>query len=565
MPPSCSCFSLCNILDMSAFQLRLPIVRSKASPWYTYLTHVYSSDVPLPFDVAQLELFYPAVLPTSMCGQNMPVLPRCNAGECRSWVDQSRHPSADGRMAWARGRKHFYSPPILAEDAMRQRAPWSQFVVLQEAVRFPAPDDAWAEVTRMKPHLDPEGVGIGCWFYPARGAGVFVHVGRTQVFRTRNEAVATPGFGNATISMAAGGVEIGHDHNLARGAEAKGFDSVQVLHGNAKVIYGGATTTASLAAHPTSARELILATRACMTSPAKSPCVAETTLTGWGASRPCRCAESPRAGAASINCLASGGDGGVRSGGKGMDARAKGGGGGGGAKVPGARAAVQPSSRPNHGSPFACNVPMLNWVTKHIAAAVARGREQGRRAVPFAVLDVGGGTGEVGRQVLSRLSPAVRDAILWRTIDVVAQPGTGVERFNGRHLPVPNRSVDLVLFNWVFHHASTLHAGDSTSVLLDEATRAVRPRSGRLLVVEDLRGDNPGNRHHQDTQHSGCSKGCVFRSDEEWLATFASHQLEVVHRETPPRDCLSFYQIPRAMYVLGATAAASHGRESRVP
>ena len=80
---------------MSEFPLRLPIVRSKASPWYTYLTHVYSSDVPLPFDVAQLELFYPAMLPTSMCGQSMPVRPRCNAGECRSWVNHSRHPSAD--------------------------------------------------------------------------------------------------------------------------------------------------------------------------------------------------------------------------------------------------------------------------------------------------------------------------------------------------------------------------------------------------------------------------------------------------------------------------------------
>lgn len=283
----------------------MEIVRSKASPWYTYLTHVYSSDVPLPFDVAQLELFYPAMLPTSMCGQSMPVLPRCNAGDCRSWVNHSRHPSADDASAWARGRKHFYSPPQLAQDAMSQRAPWSQFVVLQKAVRFPAPDDAWAEVTRMRPHLDPEGVGIGCWFYPARGSGVFVHVGRTHVFRTRDEALSTPGFGNATIirpGPRAGGVYIGHDHNLARGAEAKGFDSVQVLHGNTKVIHGGG---ASPAAHKTSARELILATRACMTSPAKSPCVAETTLTGWRASRPCRCAEPPRAAAAGINCLAS--------------------------------------------------------------------------------------------------------------------------------------------------------------------------------------------------------------------------------------------------------------------
>ena len=353
MLPSCECFHICDTLSAFEFQLRLPIIHSRASPWYAYLLRVYAADVPLPFDVGQLELFYPALLPTSMCGNNLPALPRCGAHDmaCRGWLDPSRWqtPSEDG----AKGGSHFHSPAHLAQEAVSQRAPFSQFVVMQEAVRWPAADNDWVEVTRMRPHLDQEGVGIGCWLYAARGSGVFVHVGRTRVFRTRHEAITTSGFGNATLEQV-GRTIIGHDHNLARGAKALGYDSVQILYGNKNVIYGDA-------AHATDAasglwrqgrgvrlgfqpmRELVLATRACMTEPALTQCVPEMTRTGWRATRPCHCAvEQPAVG---VNCEAAGGAH------AGTDQR----GGGGGAKGMGVRANGSDNGR------FHC-VPGRNFV-----------------------------------------------------------------------------------------------------------------------------------------------------------------------------------------------------------
>ena len=65
-----------------------------------------------------------------------------------------------------------------------------------------------------------------------------------------------------------------------------------------------------------------------------------------------------------------------------------------------------------------------------------------------------------------------------------------------------------------------------------------------------LRADNERMRRHQDTEHPGCPSGCDFRRESEWLDLFALLGLRVVSRDAPARDCLWFYQIPRAFFEL---------------
>ena len=123
------------------------------------------------------------------------------------------------------------------------------------------------------------------------------------------------------------------------------------------------------------------------------------------------------------------------------------------------------------------------------------------------------------------------------------------------HLPAADRSVHLVLFNWVLHHAA-----DAAIPLLREARRVVR-RGGRIVVVEDLKGDKKASRSHQANAHPGCEAGCAFRGADEWRELFALLGLTIVSEQTPPRGCLSFYQIPRALYELSSyePTAAQYG------
>ena len=141
----------------------------------------------------------------------------------------------------------------------------------------------------MRPDRDNEGQGIGCWFYIARGSGVFINVGRTLVFRTREKALATQGFG-----VWKNGVASYSDHNVAGAAARQGFRSVQLLFGNRFAIYARNKT------FPT--HELILAHSACMQQPAKTPCVPAALRAGWQATLPCTCANAAKVGAAGLKC-----------------------------------------------------------------------------------------------------------------------------------------------------------------------------------------------------------------------------------------------------------------------
>lgn len=88
------------------------------------------------------------------------------------------------------------------------------------------------------------------------------------------------------------------------------------------------------------------------------------------------------------------------------------------------------------------------------------------------VLDVGAGDGQIARQLMDR-----RPTLQIRGVDVLIRPTTHipVELFDGLHLPVADKSVDITMFVDVLHHT------DDPEALLFEAARASR----RGVIVKD--------------------------------------------------------------------------------
>lgn len=89
------------------------------------------------------------------------------------------------------------------------------------------------------------------------------------------------------------------------------------------------------------------------------------------------------------------------------------------------------------------------------------------------VLDVGCGDGTLGARVGERLGAQVQG------VDVKVQPGAAVpvQAYDGRTLPFPDGSFDLVTVSDVLHHA------DDPLAVLRECLRVLRP--GGAVVVKD--------------------------------------------------------------------------------
>jgi len=334
-PPQCQCFPLCTAGHVLSLYRRLPMgVTNSSSPWYGYLTKVYGKgEVPLPFDLRKLQLFFPGLLPTSthLCRARVisglpvvgnltdgePLLPTCPQTDCSGWVRTAEEADADPLVqrlhprGWARGSSHIWTPITQRwmggeQEQRDQHDPrWSRidqsrlqlsgrhlFVALQMRSRQFFEDNTLVEVIRigMGSRKFSEGGNYGCWFYPARGSGIFVNVGNS--LRTRSKLEAAAQLGTPP-----------HDEFLPNATRARGFDSLQILHGGPQ--YGGSNFRYHESTMPTF--ELVLTFPGCVTlgswkkwTNLTGPCVPVATRSGWNASRPCHCdpAASPL-----LNCL----------------------------------------------------------------------------------------------------------------------------------------------------------------------------------------------------------------------------------------------------------------------
>ena len=301
----CECFSLCGADAAREFRARLPRSVSHG-PWVEYLQAVYGF-VELPFDVSQLQFFWAHLLPTAMhlcpkphAAPPQAVLPTCSPEACDGWLE----PAATAAVA---DDSSFIWPPIwppLPNDAEanaspkeRRRLARTQFLLIQPRERAGEANDSWVEVMRVvppgtvlgadgadcdvaygwqrdcqewrpgttypwqpagyfqSPNCRPlgccrEGRNYGCWFWPAKGSGIFVHLGRTAVMRDRHHAEES-GYGvraqvwltkhgrNGTVRLR------GNDCMYARAARDFGLDSLQVLRANRNVFTGQKTSPVS--------------------------------------------------------------------------------------------------------------------------------------------------------------------------------------------------------------------------------------------------------------------------------------------------------------------------------
>jgi len=284
---TCQCFSLCSAEDAASLRLRLPRALPGCSPWRTYLDRVYGV---LPneslYDVQALELFYLMLLPARRCTDTAEMR-ACPPAQCNSWLS----PAAPDDEAVR---------DLLINRTFLRTSDW---VLLSEPLsrRRPFSSHSWVEVTRRSAErlvsrrsgarLFPEGAhGYGCWFLPARGSGVFVEVGRSLIVRRRLR-------GRAGCSSRPRFPE-----DYANVTRARGYDSLQILLGNPLPLR--CPDCASRMSSRTPSFELVLAVPACMegAEPLRAGCLQRgLTRSGWRASAPCECDESPPHGDG-LNC-----------------------------------------------------------------------------------------------------------------------------------------------------------------------------------------------------------------------------------------------------------------------
>ena len=111
------------------------------------------------------------------------------------------------------------------------------------------------------------------------------------------------------------------------------------------------------------------------------------------------------------------------------------------------------NEQPNHGSPQQCNVALYEWLGAHIMKSPG----------PLQMLDLGGGAGGMGREMRQR----IRD-LNGGQIDCIDTVAIGdCTAYDGKHVPRLHHSQDVVVLNWVLHHAA-----HQTIPLLREARSA---------------------------------------------------------------------------------------------
>ena len=336
----CTCFRLCSEADARSFHLRLPVVRSRASPWHAYLQAVYSEHaVPLPVDLQSLELFYLKLLPVEwQCERDgqlarrrgnasaasfAAVQPSCAAATCEDWL----HPEMPTAAAfeaherqwylrsWQWHRKRF--PRLLMNHTLRYipRVPPLQAYKTArriEVIRHSRPVFISTCTNKQGAYVgDPtrgaaEGVGYGCWFSPVVGTGVFLPLPLPgTLFFSDRQAVeeALPEVRRSwpqrptaynTSTQVSGRAVATYSHQdcpYATVARVRGARVLLVAHNP-----GGST-------------EIVVATAGCVaqTAPLPTGCVPHDVglRTGWHGDKHCACSEDRNEGLDQmLNCLA---------------------------------------------------------------------------------------------------------------------------------------------------------------------------------------------------------------------------------------------------------------------
>lgn len=154
------------------------------------------------------------------------------------------------------------------------------------------------------------------------------------------------------------------------------------------------------------------------------------------------------------------------------------------------------------------------------------------------VCDIGAGTGRLAFW----LNQAWGFEVTALDIELPKYPEYGVDLFDGRNLPLLDKSVDCVMFSFVLHHCRHF---ELQRALLNEAARVSR---GWIIILEDTPASERDRKATRGHDHLG-----TFHDTASWRATFGRLKLELLH-EGPlwegPKRKPSPYPCARSFYII---------------
>ena len=288
-----------------------PVNDDTAGDWTAYLERVYAGDSRV--DPATLQLVYAHGLVHGAPSAAW------NHSACFRFTGLGDRRCQTGHPAWAtayiegRRRNVHRSEDIMLYNSFYNAsqtgpAPWD------------VADHSWLEVTRWAARCAKlpsvrrgdglvKGKGTGCWFFGARGSGVFVNVqrclareSRLEVYyallnRSKTRAFRHPrSFANWTDyarSVQSGEASYVADDDLCQAARSRGYDSILFRsdHYDQRFVWHESK-------RPRHQTELIICAGPCMHKPSADPCTRLELRTGARAQRPCRCDDQ----SAILNC-----------------------------------------------------------------------------------------------------------------------------------------------------------------------------------------------------------------------------------------------------------------------
>ena len=182
-----------------------------------------------------------------------------------------------------------------------------------------------------------------------------------------------------------------------------------------------------------------------------------------------------------------------------------------------------------------------------------RENEEGSKVAPWlerdeTMLDLGAGTGFISRWLERRTGvvPTLTDVVSYGNR---ATSLPFIRQTDPFSVPVEDRSFDVVLMMFVFHH---VEQWTDQIRLLDEAIRIARHRvivmedtpENRLDLMFNKAWDWVLNRRH------GVPCPFTFRSPEGWLRVFKDRNLSIVHTHTYKPLWPTFRMYPHSLFVL---------------
>ena len=200
----CSCFDMCSLQATAAFLKLVPaIVEREVDPWYGYFRAVYGINFQIPFRTSGVNFFYHNDLnwrrryrdtewPMASCSTSNPPgvikgphryhLPRCSTCHFKPFGTACK-PDTCARWKEHQQRQHEQHAKHSIEARQVIMLP-NRYGTTSGAVVYASegaplvPDGAWLEVMRYANPTAPEGInGYGCWYWQARGSGIWVNVG----------------------------------------------------------------------------------------------------------------------------------------------------------------------------------------------------------------------------------------------------------------------------------------------------------------------------------------------------------------------------------------------------